>query len=130
MLLVTPGWWSAWNPFWKSILAVLGGITTIAAAWKPITGTFEWWISRYDGAVLEFLRGRENVAHAMVGFVVPEPTSVTFMANNLKRKPQRVHKSLSRLERKDKVHREVGGWQLGPTPIHSKADLSRWNKGW
>jgi hypothetical protein len=67
MLLVTPTWWSALNPFLKGIVAVLGGITTLAAVWKPITSTLEWWISRHDGAVLEFLRGRENVARAMVG---------------------------------------------------------------
>lgn len=130
MLLITPGWWSALNPFWKGTVAVLGGITTLAAAWKPITSTLEWWISRHDGAVLEFLRGRENVARAMVGFVVPESTSVTFIASNLKRKTQSVHKSLLRLEHKDRVHREVGGWQFGPTPLRPQADLSRWgNKG-
>lgn len=130
MLLVTPGWWSALNPFWKGIVALLGGISTLAAAWKPITSTLEWWISRHDGAVLEFLRGRENVARVMIGFVVPEPTSVTFMASNLKRTPQSVQKSLLRLEGKDRVHREIGGWQFGPTPLRPQADLSRWgNKG-
>lgn len=128
MLLITSGWWSALNPFWKGTVALLGGITTITAAWKPITSTVEWWISRHDGAVLEFLRGRENVARAMVGFVLPEPTSVTFMANNLKRTSQSVQKSLLRLERRDRVHREVGGWQFGPTPPRPQADLSRWNK--
>jgi len=124
--MVGPGWWSALNPFWKGFLAVLGGITTLAAAWKPITGTIEWGTSRRDGAVLEFLRGRENVARAMVGFLVPEPTSVTFMARNLKRTPQSVQKSLLRLERRDRVHREIGGWQFGPTPLRPQPNLDRW----
>ena len=126
MVFITPGWWSALDPFWKGIVAALGGISTIAAAWKPITGTAEWWISRHDGAVLEFLRGRENVARAMPGFVVPEPTSVTFMANNLKRTPKSVQKSLLRLERRDRVHRGIGGWQFGPMPPRPQTDLSRW----
>jgi predicted Rossmann fold nucleotide-binding protein DprA/Smf involved in DNA uptake len=107
-------------------VAVLGGITTLAAAWKPITSAVEWWISRHDGAVLELLRGRENVARAMVGFVVPEATSVTFMASCLKRTPQSVQKSLLRLERRDRVHREIGGWQFGATPPRQQADLQRW----
>jgi hypothetical protein len=126
MPLITPGWWSALNPFLKGTVAVLSGITTLAAAWKPITSTLEWWISRHDGAVLEFLRGRENVARAMVGFVVPEPTSVSFIGTNLKKKPKSIHRSLLRLERKDKVHREMGGWQVGPTPLRANSDLNRW----
>ena len=105
---------------------ILGAITTVAAAWKPVTNTYEWWIGRYDSGVLELLRGRENVARAMSGFVVPESTTVTFIADNLKRRPKRVHRSLLRLERKDRVHREMGGWQFGQTPLRPKADLNRW----
>jgi hypothetical protein len=64
----------------------------------------------------------------MSGFVVTEPTSVTFIAQNLRRKPQRIHGSLLRVERKDRVHREVGGWQFGPTPVRPKAEPARWKE--
>jgi hypothetical protein len=126
MLNITPNWWTKLSPAWKVSAAILTGIPSVAAAWKPITSTWDWWIARYDSSVLEFLRGRENVARAMSGFVVPEPTLVTFIAQNLKRKPQRVHRSLLRLERKDRVHRELGGWQFGPTPLRPNTELARW----
>jgi hypothetical protein len=126
MLDLHQNWWSALNPFGKIMAGILGAITTAAAAWKPVTNTYEWWIGRYDSAVFELLRGRENVARAMSGFVVPESTTATFMAHTLKRRPKRVHKSLLRLERKDRVHREMGGWQFGPTPLRPKEDLNRW----
>jgi hypothetical protein len=107
---------------------ILGAITTVAAAWKPVTNTYEWWIGRYDSAVLELLRGRENVARAMPGFIVPDSTTVKFMADNLKRRPTRVHESLLRLERKDRVHREIGGWKFGPTPFAHKQTATAGNK--
>ena len=126
MLASPANWWNALNPLWKVTGAILAGITTVSAAWKPVSSTWEWWTERGDSAVLDLLRGRENVARAMSGFVVPEPTSVTFIAQVLKSKPQRVYKSLLRLERKEKVHRELGGWQFGPTPVRPQVELDRW----
>lgn len=130
MLYLYPKWWNELSPAWKIMAAVMAGIAGVIASittvWKPITSTWAWWIERYDGPVLELLRGRENVARAMSGFVVPEPTSVTFISQNLKREPQRIHESLLRLEKKDRVHREVGGWQYGPTPLRPKAETARW----
>jgi hypothetical protein len=59
MVYISPTWWSALSPAWKAVTAILAGIPTIAAAWKPIDSAKDWYIARYDGPVLELLRGRK-----------------------------------------------------------------------
>ena len=69
---------------------------------------------RDDNAVLEVLRGRENVSR-----VIPEvdSTGVTLISRALNgRDANRIQASLLRLERQDKVHRVPGGWRFGPIP--------------
>lgn len=70
---------------------------------------------RGDDAVLEVLRGRENVFHLLK--IDDEATGVLLISRVLNgRDPNRIHKSLLRLERNDKVHRVAGGWRFGPIP--------------
>lgn len=121
-------WWHTLGSVWKIVAVVLAGIGAIAGAVAIVRGLLRWAVERRDGVVLELLRGRENVARTLSrpGFVIAEPTTVTFIAGCLKRKPQRVQASLLRLEKRDKVHREPGGWQFGATPQRPTADLERW----
>jgi hypothetical protein len=121
-----PQVWNALTPIWKFIVAFGGSITTLAAVWKPAINVWRWNIDRYDSSVLELLRGRENVARRMSPFVVAEATPLSLMVKSLNRKGEKINKSLLRLEREDKVHREGISWQFGPTPLRPSADLERW----
>ena len=122
-------WWKSLDLIWKVVLATAGGITGIAGGVVALRGVWKDLVEWRDSAVFEFLRGREKVARAisLPGHVVTEPTTVTFMAKCLRRKPQRVISSLMRLERKDQVHQEPGGWRFGPTPQRpTLPELERW----
>ena len=112
---------------WESFSKGVGAVGTVFAA---LVATKKWVLDHYeDGPVLDVLRGRENVARAMSALTVPEPTTVTLIAKQLKRSPKRVQKSLLRLESNDKVHREWGGWRFGPIPLASNAaGVERWKK--
>jgi hypothetical protein len=123
-------WWNTLSVFWKTVAEIVSGFGVITGGVAAFRTFRNWIIDSYDSPVLEFLRGREKVALAisLPGHVVTEPTTVTFMAQCLRRKPQRVIKSLMRLEKKDKVHQARGGWQFGPTPQRPNSDLDRWKK--
>lgn len=72
-------------------------------------------VEREDNAVLEVLRGRENVFRALKD--CHEATGVLLISRVLNgRDPNRIQKSLFRLERKNEVHRVATGWRFGPIP--------------
>lgn len=77
---------------------------------------------RDDKAVLEVLRGRENVFRAVEG--CDEVTGVLLISRALNgRDPNKIQKSLFRLERNDKVHRVPAGWRFGPIPQRTELVL-------
>jgi hypothetical protein len=126
-------WWNALSLFWKIVAGFIGGITLLASGLATFKSFRNWILEHHDSPVFEFLRGREKVARltALPGLVVAEPTTVTFMAAQLHRKPQSVINSLMRLEKTDKVHQVHGGWQFGPTPqrptAYPTAEPERWS---
>jgi hypothetical protein len=83
----------------------------------PLRNLVNGAVERYrdDNAALEVLRGRENVFRALKG--CHDATGVVLISKALNgRDPNKIQKSLLRLERKDKVHKVPGGWRFGPIP--------------
>ena len=113
--------WQGLGPVLRMLVGMSAALCSVYGGWKALRAVWEAVIGRYDRKVLGVLEGRAKIDRFLSGHASTSmlPVGVIHMAQLVNRRPNRVYKSLQRLERRGKVHEMPGGWRPGP------ADLSR-----
>jgi hypothetical protein len=99
---------------WKYIIGGLLALPALAAAIGVITKMRQWLVDWHDAPVLRFFQDRARRCRLKVNpvRVYPLPPTIPQIASHVKRSETSVHKSLLRLERREKLIETRNGWEL------------------
>jgi hypothetical protein len=99
---------------WKLIIGGLVALPALAAAIGVIIKVRQWLVDRHDALVLRFFQDGARRCRLKLNptKVYPLPPTISEIASYVKRSEKSVHKSLLRLERKEKLIETKRGWEL------------------
>ena len=99
---------------WKYVIGGLLALPALAAAIGVIIKARQWVLDWHDGPVLRFFQDRARDCRLKVNPVriYPLPPTISKIASHVKRSEKSVHKSLMRLEHREKLIETRNGWEL------------------
>jgi hypothetical protein len=99
---------------WKFIIGGLIALPVLAAAIGVILKAWRWLVDCHDAPVLRYFQDCARRCRLAVSPrpLYPPPPTISEIASYVKRSEKSVHKSLLRLERKEKLVETKRGWEL------------------